>query len=246
MSAAIDESRTSPEHSNALESATSGNRLTLVQAGSGLIFGAFVAVHLVNTWLGAWSSAAYDGFQSVAQMLYQFWLVEVLIVVALVVHAICGVVRLRQRAHRTLTPRQRWHRYSGLFLLMFVFGHLAAVRGPSLFAGVYPEAAGLQFSIAYLPAWFYPYYFLLAAAGLLHGWRGAQIAYVRLAGQRAAWLGGNRAAQWVPIVGAVFSVAALLGFGGWWYELPPVSESAYGQFMLELFGMSTQNGSVVE
>ena len=66
------------------------------------------------------------------------------------------------------------HRYAGFFLLVFIGGHIVAVRGASWFYDVYPGFEGLAFSIAAVPGYFYPYYFLLAVAGFYHGINGSR------------------------------------------------------------------------
>jgi hypothetical protein len=42
-----------------------------VQAASGLAFGAFTALHLVNQWLAPLGPEAYDGYQAAARAVYQ-------------------------------------------------------------------------------------------------------------------------------------------------------------------------------
>jgi hypothetical protein len=119
------------------------DRLIKLQAISGLIFFAFVGVHLMNTWAAAGGAELYDGLQGLAQFLYQAWVVEALILTALGVHVACGIARMKQRRAPTPGRRARWHRYAGIFLMVVVAGHIAAVRGPSWFLDVGWPAAGL-------------------------------------------------------------------------------------------------------
>lgn len=47
------------------------------QAASGLAFGVFAAVHLVNQWLAPLGPETYDGFQTAARAVYQQPVVEI-------------------------------------------------------------------------------------------------------------------------------------------------------------------------
>jgi succinate dehydrogenase/fumarate reductase cytochrome b subunit len=154
--------------------------LKQIQAGTGLLFAVFLTLHLVNTWLASLGPAAYDAAQGILRQFYQFAPFEAMFLAALMVHLISGVLRIFSEPKRTLSHRARWHRYAGLFLLVFIGGHILAVRGSSIFYDVYPGFAGLAFSIEVAPGYFYPYYFLLALAGLYHGLNGIGIAAARL------------------------------------------------------------------
>jgi succinate dehydrogenase/fumarate reductase cytochrome b subunit len=195
-----------------------------IQAASGLIFAAFLVLHLSNTWLASLGPGPYDGVQAVLRGVYQFAPFEALLLAALSVHAVCGVLRIIIEPKRALSTRARWHRYSGFFLLVFIGGHIFAVRGASWFYGVYPGFEGLAFSIAAVPGYFYPYYFLLAVAGLYHGLNGAGIAVSRL-GRPTALSGA--ALRRITAAGAVLTVLALGGFGGWFYDVGDVRSSGF-------------------
>ena len=187
------------------------DRLTKLQAISGLVFFAFVVVHLLNTWAAIGGAELYDGLQGLAQFFYQAWIVEALILTALGVHVACGIARMIHAKGARRSRRAAWHRYAGIFLLVVMAGHIAAVRGPSWFVDVYPGFAGVSFSLAFAPAFFYPYYFVLGIAGFYHGINGALIASRRL-GWRLPELG--RRVPLATAVAAVLMVAALASFGG--------------------------------
>jgi hypothetical protein len=125
-----------------------------------LVFLTFVGIHLFNTLLASAGPDACEHFQTLSRAFYQHALVEPILMRALVVHASAGVIRLRN-ASPPASFRRRLHRWTGVFLLVFVFGHIAAVRGPSVLLGVYPGFEGISLSVAFAPAWFYPYYLLL-------------------------------------------------------------------------------------
>lgn len=67
-------------------------RWARIQAASGLAFGLFTAVHLVNQWLAPFGPEAYDGFQAAARAVYQQPAVELaLVALPLLVHVVAGV-----------------------------------------------------------------------------------------------------------------------------------------------------------
>jgi len=207
--------------------------LKQLQATSGAIFAAFVALHLLNTWTAALSAGIYDGLQSALRTVYQFAPIEVLLLAALTVHMVVGVMRIVKEPKRELNLRARLHRYAGFFLLVFIIGHVLAVRGSSWFFDVYPGFEGLAFSIEMVPGYFYPYYFLLGLAGFYHGLNGLGIALGRLG------LSVRISATQLRIATAtagVLMVAALMGLGGFWFDIGDPSQSAFAQLALELIG----------
>ncbi len=204
--------------------------LKQIQAATGLIFGGFLVFHLLNTWLAALGPEVYDGVQGALRSVYQASVVEALILAALAVHLVAGLLRIAVEPRRQLSARARWHRYAGFFLLVFIGGHIFAVRGSSWFYDVYPGFEGLAFSIAAVPAYFYPYYFLLAVAGFYHGLNGAGMALSRLAPAAAsASLLRTVTLKRATVVGALLTLAALGGLGGWYYDVGNVAESDFAK-----------------
>lgn len=217
-------------------------RLVRTQAISGLAFALFLSLHLVNVMASALGPGLYDAFQVRIRPLYQFPLVEVgVLLVALVVHIGAGVIRLRRRPRSRgwgrLPLRTRLHRASAYFLLVFVFGHIAATRLPSLLDGVWLGFGGLTFSMAWLPGFFYPYYALLGLCGLYHGSYGTYLALralgVRLPSvARLGWLG------WGPLwVAAVLVVLGVLSLGGHLYPIDDPRQSAFAGWLAERVGV---------
>lgn len=213
--------------------------LKKLQAGTGLLFAVFVAVHLTNTWLAALGPGWYDGAQGVLRNVYQFLPLEALLLAALVVHAVVGIMRIRLEPPRTLNVRSKLHRYAGFFLMVVIVGHVLAVRGPSWFFDVYPGFVGLAFSIEYLPGYFYPYYFLLGMAGFFHAVNGVGIAVGRLGLRPALVSLSSPRIAWASAFAAVAMLAALLGFGGVWFDVGDVQASEFAQLLRELFGVET-------
>lgn len=217
-------------------------RLIRIQALSGLAFALFLSLHLVNVMASALGPGLYDAFQVRVRPLYQFPLVEVgVLLVALVVHITAGILRLRRRprsrAWGRLPLRTRLHRASAYFLLVFVFGHIAATRLPSLLDGVWLGFGGLAFAMEWLPGFFYPYYALLGLCGLYHGSYGAYLALralgVRLPSvARLGWLGLGPL-----LVAAVLVVLGVLSFGGHLYPIGDPQESAFAGWLAERLGV---------
>jgi succinate dehydrogenase/fumarate reductase cytochrome b subunit len=215
---------------------TNDRRLARIQAVSGLCFLAFVGVHLVNLMLAARSPAAYNGFQRAVRPVYQFPPLEIGLVMApLLVHIAAGIRRLRRdRAPREL--RARLHRWSGIFLLVVIFGHIAAVRGSSFVYGVYPEFEGLELSMWLAPWLFYPYYALFAVAALYHALNGAGVA-LGVLGVRVPSVARRGLGFWAPTTAAMLlALVAVLGIGGWLYPLPDPTGTDVGHLAERLLG----------
>jgi succinate dehydrogenase/fumarate reductase cytochrome b subunit len=214
-----------------------------VQAASGLAFGVFTAVHLVNQWLAPLGSEAYDGFQAAARAVYQQPAVEIgLVALPLLVHVAAGVRRVRLRGIRGRSGgwRMRLHRLSGYALLAVIFGHVVATRGPSLALGFHPGFAGISFSLWWLPAFFFVYYTLFGAAALTHGISGTLLALRSLGLRRDASLPGGGKGLLVPVAaGTALVVVALLAFAGRLFPIADPTQNPYAR-MWEGYGVSLE------
>ena len=196
-------------------------RLSRVQAVSGLLFSLFALVHLSNTALAVLGPDVYNGFQSSVRRVYQWPLLELALVTTLVVHITSGVLRMRGRRGSNAKPplRLRLHRYAAYYLTIFIFGHVAATRLPALLADAPPFFGGVSFSLHFMPWFFYPYYALLGIAGLYHLFYGVPVA-LGVLGIRAPQALRRGPGFWIPVsAGATMIVVALLGFGGALYEI---------------------------
>lgn len=202
----------------------SDRRLVQVQAISGLVFSGFLSVHLLAVMVSPFGAGQYDRLQQATRPLYQHPVVELLGLLApLAVHIAAGILRMRHRPRAFTTHGLPWrtklHRVSGWFLLTFVGGHALATRGPSWWADIWPGFAGLSFTVSAFPAYFYPYYMLLGAAGLVHAVYGIGIAGRILGG--AAWSPTTyRRIMAAPLaVGVGLIVLGVLSFGGVFYPI---------------------------
>jgi succinate dehydrogenase/fumarate reductase cytochrome b subunit len=211
-----------------------------VQAASGLAFGCFAAVHLVNQWLAPLGPEAYDGFQAAARAVYQQPAVELgLVALPLLVHGVAAVRRMRIRGRRG-GWRMRLHRVTGYALLAVILGHVAATRGPSLALGFHPGFAGISFSLWWLPGAFFAYFTLFGAAALYHGTNGTLLALHALGLRRDASLPGGRAGLLVPVAaGTALLVLALLAFGGRLFPIDDPTQNPYAR-MWEGYGVSLE------
>lgn len=197
---------------------------------SGLLFLIFLVLHLANTATAALGPDAYNGFQAVARRLYQHPLYEsLLILVPFVVHAACGIWRIRHNRNDR-TAARKLHRYTGVFLLVVVVGHVLATRGPSLFVGIFPDFAGIAFTFKLAPVYFYPYYALFAAAAIFHATFG-MVSMWRCDWSRQSALAISGRIAPILIWVAVFF--ALLAFGGVLFDIDDAAQSAYAQMIKE-------------
>lgn len=209
--------------------------LKTLQAATGLLVLLFLVAHLLNTWLAALGPEIYDGVQAWFRVAYQFAPVEALLLASIATHGVVGVIRLFREPRRRLRGRARWHRISGLFLLLVIGGHVLAVRGASWFYDVYPGFEGLSFSLSAVPGYFYPYYFLLAVAGAFHAINGAGVALGRL-----GWGGALSTRSTAVMTGAaaVFTSLALFGLGGVLFEVANPYDSDFARLVTEITGVT--------
>jgi len=213
-------------------------RLIRIQAISGLVFLSFLAIHLVNTMLAAAGEGAYDGFQRATRLVYQFPLIELGVLGALGVHVVVGVLRIaHRRKHEKAAhvPRRLLlHRLSGYFLLLVIFGHIIATRGPSVVRGVHPEFIGLNFSLTSVPYFFFPYYVLLALSGLYHGVNGAMVALTALRVRVPEPLRRGPIFIATLSVGALLLVIGVLSIGGVIFPVTSDPEHPFARLITEL------------
>ena len=205
-------------------------RLKVAQAIAGTVFSVFLSFHLANFFLAPFGPEVFNGFQRSIRVFYQSPLVEWLVVVVpLLVHVVCGVWLLLVNKGR---GRWSWHRMAGIFLMLVIVGHVAAVRGPSVLYDVFPEFEGLSFSLWYFPAYFYPYYFLLAMAGFYHMTLGLDRVRIRFSLPLP-----TLSSRILLLTVAAWSVISLLALGGLLFPVSDPSTSAFALLGAQLFGL---------
>jgi succinate dehydrogenase/fumarate reductase cytochrome b subunit len=222
-------------------------RLSRLQAQSGLAVGVFLVAHLIALVASSFGPGIYDAVQGVTRRVYTFWPVELALLGCLALHLSIGLRlawRRRKAGGAKHRPplRLRLHRYAAYFLTLVIVGHIAATRLPDLLEGAKPGFTGLSFTLWHLPLIFYPYYFLLALAGLYHLLHGTTLALGRLDRPLPGPL-RKRGVFWTAV--AISSVACVLGWlslGGHLYEIPDPRVSKYAK-VLEAWGYFGQGAT---
>jgi succinate dehydrogenase/fumarate reductase cytochrome b subunit len=214
-------------------------RLLRAQSLSGVAFSLFLLLHLANQGVAALGADRYDQAQCALRRGYQSAPLELGLVLApLLVHVTTAVMRLLDRRRRRVpTPvsrASRLHRLSGIVLLVFFAGHVAATRGASLIYGVYPGFAGVAFTLRWVPAYFWPYYLVFGVAGAYHLVYGLGVALPILGVSAGRVL--RRPAILAPAAVALGLCVAvgLLGFGGAFFPVGHPEDSAYARLLVRL------------
>ena len=218
------------------QSAISAERLlTRVQAVTGSLFAIFVFLHLSNVAMAPFGVEIFNDYQSLIRRFYQYPLVELAVVILpLLLHALAGIglYFIRRRRKRRPGLMKRLHTWTGVFLLLFIFGHILATRGASYFYDVRVEFEGLAFSLWFFPAYFYPYYFLLALAGFYHVTMGLRTLLNRFGitwSRRNHLIATFAAAAWITI--------SLMSLGGLLFNIEGLADSDYARLAAQLTGL---------
>ena len=199
----------------------------LVMAVTGLLFTAFVVVHMIGNLKVFGGAAGFDGYAVWLRTLFSplvphggvLWVLRVILVLALVAHVACSVVLIR-RSRAAAGPHRRRTGFTlasfgarsmlltGVVMLLFVVVHVldmtigrAPVAPETFVAGSAHANLVASFSRPFVAA-FYALTMLLLAVHVAHGVRTS-----------AGDLGvtGVRARSAVAIGGGVAAVAVLLG-----------------------------------
>lgn len=224
--------------------------LIRTQALSGLVLSVFIALHLANFFAASLGPEAYDSFQRALRPVYKNPAVELLaLALALLLHVGASLLRIRRRRRQLKRARSvgarpkppRWplrlHRFSAYYLLVVTFGHAAVTRLPSLLFGVWPESAGLAFSLWWMPWFFYPYFTLFALAGVHHTLYGFGLALraIGLPGVKVPTPARMRTAF---ILALLLSAGALLALGNPSEDRPAPTDNDYAR-LWERYGAVT-------
>ena len=212
-------------------------RLKQAQAVAGAVFSIFVLLHLSNMALAPLGAETFNHYMGSLRQVYQIPLVEIVLVLGpIAVHAIAGIwlwlIRRREAPHSKRPLVSRLHTWAGCFLLVFIVGHILAVRGSSYFYGVFPNFEGLAFSIWYFPAYFVPYYFLLALAGFYHATNG-----LRMLAARQGWIISRQSQLAVTMIAAAWIALSLSALGGLLFDVGNPADNDFARLSAELLNL---------
>ena len=169
------------------------NRLTRVQAASGLGFAFFLALHLATTVSAVGGPASYDGTLASLRAVYRAHpIVELLLIGATAAtHITCAILQIVRRRRTGPHPSPplvlRIHRWAGYFLMLAIVGHVYATRVMPAMAESGADFSYLAFSILAWPYFIKPYYYALGLAGAIHLGLGLGYAMTAL-GPRSPWI----------------------------------------------------------
>ncbi|MFK8019719.1 MAG: hypothetical protein AB8B86_08125 [Pseudomonadales bacterium] len=183
------------------------------QIASAIIFLPFLLTHLLNTILASFGATLYDNFQSAAQNWYQQPAIELgFVLIPLTVHMLAGLSLAIRRRRRGVSRKLSMHSAAGFFLLVVVAGHVISTRGLPYFNGFHAGFGGVAFSLWWLPAVFFPYYFLLFMAGFYHAVNGLCLLVNRITTSRLSLASFEGRA--LCTIALCFVITALLSFSG--------------------------------
>lgn len=216
-------------------------KLARIQALSGLVFAAFLCVHLLALFASAFGPDRYEAVQHATRVVYRSPLYEVLLLLLpLVVHIVVGVLRMRRRPDRgarSLPLVVRLHRWSAYFLLLVVLGHIAATRGIAVIGDIDVGFGALAFAMWWMPTFFAIYYTLLALTGLFHGAYGVAHALAVL-GVPLPSVIRLRPRFTVPLaIAGVLAVLGVASFTGALYPVADPSDNPYARFYRDTLGI---------
>jgi len=137
---------------------------------SGIIISVFVAVHLTNHLMLFQGEQAHIQFMATARKFYRNIFIETLLLTAVAVQGISGIVLVATKWNYRKTIFDKLHIYSGLYLAIFLTGHvLAVLAGRYVFkldTNLYYGAGVLNNNPVYF--FYFPYYALLIISFFTH------------------------------------------------------------------------------
>ena len=228
--------------------------LLKLQAASGMVLALFLTGHLAGHLLANIGLDEANAFLHAFRAYVRVAWVELgVLPAALLVHAAVGAVRFMRPsptaaaagatktakpaapsptpswAHPWSSPAAvgKWHRWTGLFLSVSLFGHVFATRiAPALFIADSDSVIDyniVTFTLKFKPYLFHPYYVVFAGAGayhLIHG-VGMAINLFWPGASAAARATGGRSWFWRLLsLGIILAMAsAIQGFAGRYYPV---------------------------
>lgn len=203
-----------------------------VQVASGVAFSLFLVLHLAATFSAPFGAAAFDRVQGFGRAIYQVPVLEVLLAVTVALHVLAAVMRARSGGVPAVRGRRRLHRIAGVFLAVIIVEHVAGTRLPAWVGGADASFVGPAFTLAWLPQWFAPYYFVLAVAGMAHGLYGGLTALGERGVRRALAVRDGHAYPVLLGLGACATLLALAAFAGLLFPIADPFDSDFGRWYL--------------
>lgn len=208
--------------------------LKTVSSLSGLVFGAFLVVHLVTHYsvnLGVEVAHSYMRFFRQA---YQDSVVEVVIFASLFAHMYANTMIYLSRKKLAANKKGaktiqeslelRGHRYAGYFLAMSIFGHVGATRfGPLWLLGDSASEYDYTFITAAcdkFPANVFPVYLMLL--GMAGGWHliyGTRSAFATLRGSSVVGTKFPIGLKVVAVISHILMISTVLTVSGYIYDI---------------------------
>ncbi|WEF31870.1 hypothetical protein [Pseudoduganella chitinolytica] len=132
---------------------------------SGSVLAVFVLVHVLQHLAVLAGAGSHLALMEALRTIYRWPPVEALLLLCVAIQLMTGL----PLAWAARAPAQRWARFSGLYLLVFLGIHTGAVlvaRTGGIDTNIYFAAAGMHAWPA--AAFFYPYYFFAVVAVTIH------------------------------------------------------------------------------
>ena len=129
----------------------------VIHYASGLLIAAFVVAHLFNHLVSLYGAEAHIQLMATLRKLYRNPFAETLLMGAVLVQISTGLGLWRALQHQKASNFERLHRWSGLYLAVFLAIHLSAVWGGRLVLGL---DTNFYFGVAGLNRQKMPYYVL--------------------------------------------------------------------------------------
>lgn len=207
------------------------------QAIAGAVFSIFLLMHFSNILLANVGEQAFNDWQATLRLVYQNPVLEWLLVfIPLLVHVACGVYLIAQRKKRggNIFNTANTHNIAGLILMMFIFAHISATRGVGFWFDAPAQFSGVAFSLHWVPAYFYPYYFLFFVLAAHHLSGGLMRIFNLKQGSTFKRVRGV-----VTLAAAVGAAFALASFGGHRFDTSDPWESDYAKAYMQMMGIET-------
>lgn len=179
---------------------------------SGITLSLFIGIHLLNHLFSFAGPEAHIALMEKFRKVYRHPVIETVLFLVVLIQVVSGIKLLFNRNAKTLAEKIQI--YSGLYLSLFLIGHVGAVIEARLVENLdtnfYYTVAGLNMHPATF--FFIPYYFLDVCAISLHI---ASIHYLKTRSKKGAYLIGG-----TGILVAALIIAGYTNFFQW-RETPP-------------------------